>query len=1478
MSGQQLATVGACARPRSVRALVMGAAAMALVTSLPALAGPNINVSQTVKASSLSSGDTPNFNGGTLQMDGTTTTFAQNVTLQPASSGAATVSTIDEYGRSVTFSGVFSDGNSTTGGGITYADSVGGGKVTLTGISTYTGATTINTAATVAITGTGSIAYSSGVEVNGTFDISGTTAGTTIKSLSGAGSVALGSQVLGITAAAGTFTGVISGTGGLTLTSGTQVLTGYNTYTGGTQVAGGTLMVGAGSTTGWIQGNVTTSGIFAIDRSDTVTFSGTITGVGGFSQLGTGTLIVNNTETYTGATNIASGVLQLSATGSISGSSQVTATGILDISNTNGTAIKSLQGTGTVTLGSKTLTLTSASGTFSGVIQGTGGITVTGGTETLTGLNTYTGATLVSGGVLRLGATAVSNNITDTATVSFFASNAIAMTGVISGTGAVTQTGNGVTTISAVQTYTGATTITLGTLALSGTGSIASSSNVQDDATFDISAANGGGATIASLTGSGTVALGSQTLTLSNAAGSFTGNFTGTGGIVLAAGNETLTSASTFTGSTTIASGATLFLTATNALSYSSRVTATGTLDVSGVTTSGLVPSATIVSLAGTGRVVLGSKLLEITNGGDAFSGVISGTGGLTVSGGTETLTGVNTYTGATTISGGQLVLSGNGAISSVGTVTDNSVFDISGVNATTVSLGTLAGTGTLTLGAKNLNIVTGSTAFSGVISGIGSLTVSGGTQILSGANSYSGGTTIAAGTLQLGNNTASGSIVGNVTDNGTLAFNRTDTVAFSGVISGNGSVSQIGTGTTALTAANTYSGGTVISAGTLQLGNGGTSGSITGPVTDNGTLAFNRTDNTSFSSTIQGTGGISLIGTGSVTLTSVQAYTGTTAISSVSTLIIASGGSIATSGDVEDNGVLDLTAVTAPRLASLGGSGSVLIGTRTLTLTDGDDTFSGNISGTGGLTVSGGTQILSGTNSYTGATVINGGTLTVNGAITSSSGVTVNSGGTLGGSGSTSAVTVTSGGTLAGGAGLIINGGLTMASGSAFTATLSSTSATKVTVNGAATIAGTLSVSNGGTSWLLGQKQTVLTATNGVSGQFTAGTITSTGAQFAETVSQDANNVYVTVNLSKLSPLLPSGVSANTAAPIAGIDAAIAKGDALPTALQNLANLTSAQLGADAASLGGEIGADVPQAGAAMLAPFLDTITDHQIDASGSRAAVWINGYGASMLVNGNASVGSDKFKQHAAGLVLGMDRTYGRGALNLGAALSFGSSNFHLGDSAGTGSADTLQGAIYGTLRTGRYLYGRFVLALASDTISTQRTVSATTTDVLLGHNKALVLGGRYEQSVKLGEFMPYVAVSDTLVRTPDYTETVGSGVSTFALHYGARASNFANLDLGLRQRSQTALDDDWTLVMTDQLAWKHALAGVWDGRANFASAPDSTFTTIGAQPTKDAGLLSVGAQLRDGGFTVNLHAQAQVGRNAQSYTVMGGLGYTF
>ena len=231
-------------------------------------------------------------------------------------------------------------------------------------------------------------------------------------------------------------------------------------------------------------------------------------------------------------------------------------------------------------------------------------------------------------------------------------------------------------------------------------------------------------------------------------------------------------------------------------------------------------------------------------------------------------------------------------------------------------------------------------TDVTGVISGIGELVKTGsGTLVLTGMNTYSGGTTISAGTLQIGNGVATGSITGDVTDNGTLAFDRSDPVSFGGVISGTGGLVQLGSGTLVLTGANTYTGNTTISAGTLallDLGSGvsiASSSGLTLAASGAGfdisaagnqtiqdlsgvagsaiklganTLTAGTADSTSFAGVISGTGGFTKQGSGTLTLSANNPFTGTTTISA-GTLQLGNGGTTGgvNSSSIIDNGIL---------------------------------------------------------------------------------------------------------------------------------------------------------------------------------------------------------------------------------------------------------------------------------------------------------------------------------------------------------------------------------------------------------------------------------------------------------------------------------------------------------------------------------------------------------------------------------------------
>jgi fibronectin-binding autotransporter adhesin len=584
------------------------------------------------------------ISAGTLQIgDGSTTgSIVGDVTDNAA--------LIFAHSDTVTFASTISGS-----GGLTQA---GSGTLILTGTNTYNGATTINGGATLALSGTGSIANSSVLAaLNGTFDISGTTSGASIVDLSGSGSVVLGDQTLTLTNAAGTFSGVIGGTGGLTIAGGNATLAGDNSYSGATTIASGATLFLSGSIansavadngTFDISGTTGGTSVTSLSGSGTVvlgaqtltltsafeTFTGVIGGTGGLTIAG-GSETLTGANTYNGATTINSGAtLALSGSGSLANAS-VADNGAFDISGTtSGSSIASLSGSGVVTLGAKTLTLTSAADTFSGVLGGTGGLTVAGGSETLTGISTYTGATTINAGA---------------------------------------------------------------TLFLTGTGSIAASVDPTVNGTFDISGTTGG-TSVTSLSGSGTVVLGAQTLTLTSAFETFAGVIGGTGGLTIAGGSETLTGTNTYNGATTISAG---------------------TLQIGAGGTTGSIASASIVDNA----ALVVNRTNTVT-----YGGVISGTGTLTQAGtGMTILTGTNTYTGVTTISAGTLQI---GAAGTAGAIASRSIVD----NAALI----FNRTDTITYGAA--------------ISGSGKLTQAGtGTLILNGINTYTGLTTVAAGKLEVG-------------------------------------------------------------------------------------------------------------------------------------------------------------------------------------------------------------------------------------------------------------------------------------------------------------------------------------------------------------------------------------------------------------------------------------------------------------------------------------------------------------------------------------------------------------------------------------------------------------------------------------------------------------------------------------------------------------------------------------------------------
>jgi fibronectin-binding autotransporter adhesin len=414
---------------------------------------------------------------------------------------------------------------------------------------------------------------------------------------------------------------------------------------------------------------------------------------------------------------------------------------------------------------------------------------------------------------------------------------------------------------------------------------------------------------------------GSGTLTLSNTGDTYTGQLTVQAGTLSI---DTINNAS--------ANGEL----GNNALSVilGNTGSVTGTLEY----TSGTASSTKKFTMAtgGTGAFQVDTAGTTLT-----VSGVIDGSGALSKTGsGTLSLTGSNTYSGGTNINGGTLNVGSSGALASSGTISfGGGTLQYSASNTTDYSsrFSTASNQAySIDTNSKSVTFATALTSSGGSLTKLGS-----GTLTLSGANTYSGGTTLSAGTLQLSDSGTLGSTSGSLTVNGatldlngtsqgvgnftgsggTVANNSTGTNVtltigngngtggnYAGIIadhtSGTGTVAltKTGTGTITLSGANTFSGATTVSNGTLTLAtsSGSALGSTSGiTVSSGGTLLLGASDQINNSATMtlgggtvskgnysEGTAGS--VGVGALTLTAnshIDFGTGTVGVLTFATL-----------------------------------------------------------------------------------------------------------------------------------------------------------------------------------------------------------------------------------------------------------------------------------------------------------------------------------------------------------------------------------------------------------------------------------------------------------------------------------------------------------------------------------------------------------------------------------------------------------------
>jgi len=444
----------------------------------------------------------------------------------------------------------------------------------------------------------------------------------------------------------------------------------------------------------------------------------------------------------------------------------------------------------------------------------TGAVNIDTATPTLTALSHSFSSTI------NLNANTLTLDNTGTTTIS----TAISGVG-----GGLTKKGSGQVTLSVANSYSGATTINAGVIRLTGTGTLGTTAgatsvtatgaalefntigtgdllNITGTGISDGGALkNDNGTNTLSggvnLTGAATIGSVSGTLVIS------TGNVTGSGQNLTAYGPVTINSSiATGTGTVTVKGGSFLTLTGSNSYTGQTNITESGALRISNgnaISDSGAVvmanttfaqflldDSETIGSLAGGGtagvKVTSGASTATLTIAGAAnteFAGVLTndaGTLSLTKTGsGTLNLSGANSYTGATTVNDGVLQIShetGLGTTAGGVSVASAATLDINGVAVGVEALtlaGALTGTGTASY-AGGITLDTGATVggdgdltLSGIIADgtLTALTKSGlGTLTLSGTNTYTGATAINAGVINAQNNMAFGDTAGGVT------------------------------------------------------------------------------------------------------------------------------------------------------------------------------------------------------------------------------------------------------------------------------------------------------------------------------------------------------------------------------------------------------------------------------------------------------------------------------------------------------------------------------------------------------------------------------------------------------------------------------------------------------------------------------------------------------------------------------------------
>jgi autotransporter-associated beta strand protein len=694
------------------------------------------------------------------------------------------------------------------------------------------------------------------------------------------------------------------------------------------------------------------------DNNSPPAFAGTIIGTGGLSKTGNGVLTLTGSNTYSGATTISAGTLQLGAGGALgtAGTGTIADNSVLSFNYGSGSSVtiaNAISGSGSVmNLGPGTVVLGGSSSSYTGSMTAAGGTLQVGNTNALGGPG---GAVSVSGGALDLhgyspssgSVTLVSGSIINSGTACAYNAPAYVLQGgtasaVLGGASAPLTVNGGVAVLAASNTYGGGTTISTGTLALRAAGALGSGpTTIVPGAVLDV----GAGYTLSS----STLTAGP---TPSPGAFDISGSLNlATGATVVVAGNSI--GAMTVAGSLAL-SGANLAYDFAEAGS-SGTIAVTGPLSLTGTTDidpTGPVNPGTY-TLFDVGRIASGGTA-NLAVSGPYYSGrqpvsfgffAISGGTAVTMTIGSAqsaNLTWTGTSSAVWNTQGTANWYNAGLGRADEFYANDNVTFDDTAKpSSVNVNVGGTVSQSSMTFNNNVLNY-----SFSGgAIAGVGGLTMNGsGNVTLSESNSYSGGTTL--GTYAGENIGALNLNAANAIGGGPLTINSGTVNA--GYAQSPSSVTVSG-GLLNLNAAQAAGAGALtVNGGTVNANFPQSPNSVT--LTSNGGLL-----NLASSATI-GAGPLSISG-------------GTLANTSGAVMTFTNNNSQTWSGSF---------AIAAGNGLNLGTGAVALSNNPTVTVTGGTVTVGGQISDSPGyssLTIAGnGTTVLAASNAYQGGTTINGG------------------------------------------------------------------------------------------------------------------------------------------------------------------------------------------------------------------------------------------------------------------------------------------------------------------------------------------------------------------------------------------------------------------------------------------------------------------------------------------------------------------------